>query len=1021
MQLAGEAGSLLKIEEEIRDAIDQAQREWQKLAFQQQDLFSAAELAALGHVGSSLNTDLQSLTKRFWINAEDRIYAALRDYAEQAENDGGFQRRLFAEDAARGFALIDVCRKRYDMALMNPPFGDITPRCRTFLEGRYEKEKHELAIAFVTRGVALLEHAGVCGAITTRTPLFISSSAAWRETTVYGDNGISAMVDLGHGVLDAAMVETAAYVVQRNFGARKAIVFRVLKDEIKEDAISSKVRDLDCGREVLDCFVVNQASLSCIDDWPFCYWVPPFILQLFSQNHLFEANNRFVRQGGGTTNDFRFTRLRWEVAAKQLIQSKWVPISQGEDATPFAADISLCVKWHQCGAELKSYLAEYRRSKGWSPHWAAVMNGYEYYFKPGLRFWRRSNRFTVAPLPSGVVFTKAHQAIFSTDGSEMELLGLTNSPLFNYLIVSQRGGFDGGLQFEVGLVKRTPVPRNLPRVSELAKACWELGSRLMILDETHSLFACNGRLASVSIADLSARESAIGLDLIDQINENSDAIHQAILEAYGVSIEQFLSLDNAFRVSVSSFIEKEFSAPSSVVARSVMWLLGVSFGRWDIGYAIGEQAAPEFPEPFAPLPICPPGQLQDAQGLPAGPGDVPASYPVRIPWDGIFVDDPNHPLDFEHRLREVIEIIWSGQEAGPTAEAIEHEACEILGVNSLRDYFRKPAGFFADHLKRYSKSRRQAPIYWSLSAGSGSYSVWLYYHRFTQDTLYRLLRDFVEPRIQQAEREQFELESQVPLSGDAASRLQKAQALLQDLRLLKSELDLVAPLWNPNLNDGVIINHAILWRITPYTPWQKKCKVCWDKLVKGDYDWAHLAFHLWPERVIRKCTTDRSLAIALGLEERLWQETNNGNWLQRQLSEADLQALIAEHSNPAVKNALERFLAAPPPVAPTRTRASRSTRASGSATPRRARGSAAVVDADATRQVLLALTAAPSDGLAKTQIAGLIGVEANALTAVIKQLKESGQIDQLGERRGARYVLSEQGRAAVASQAGDDD
>ena len=56
---------------------------------------------------------------------EERIYDALRDYAEQAENGGGFQRRLFADDAARGFAFIDVCRKRYDVALMNPPFGEV--------------------------------------------------------------------------------------------------------------------------------------------------------------------------------------------------------------------------------------------------------------------------------------------------------------------------------------------------------------------------------------------------------------------------------------------------------------------------------------------------------------------------------------------------------------------------------------------------------------------------------------------------------------------------------------------------------------------------------------------------------------------------------------------------------------------------------------------------------------------------------------------------------------------------------
>ena len=47
-------------------------------------------------------------------------------------------------------------------------------------------------------------------------------------------------------------------------------------------------------------------------------------------------------------------------------------------------------------------------------------------------------------------------------------------------------------------------------------------------------------------------------------------------------------------------------------------------------------------------------------------------------------------------------------------------------------------------------------------------------------------------------------------------------------------------------------------------------------------------------------------------------------------------------------------------------------------------------------------------------------MEAGSLTAVIKQLKEGDQIEQLGAARGARYVLSEQGRAAVALQAEDE-
>ena len=80
---------------------------------------------------------------------------------------------------------------------------------------------------------------------------------------------------------------------------------------------------------------------------------------------------------------------------------------------------------------------------------------------------------------------------------------------------------------------------------------------------------------------------------------------------------------------------------------------------------------------------------------------------------------------------------------------METEACEILGLRTLRDYFRKPTGFFADHLKRYSKSRRQAPIYLPLSTKSGGYTLWLYYHRLTDQTLFSCINDFVEPKIRQ--------------------------------------------------------------------------------------------------------------------------------------------------------------------------------------------------------------------------------------------------------------------------------
>ena len=149
------------------------------------------------------------------------------------------------------------------------------------------------------------------------------------------------------------------------------------------------------------------------------------------------------------------------------------------------------------------------------------------------------------------------------------------------------------------------------------------------------------------------------------------------------------------------------------------------------------------PDPFAPLPVCPPGMLQGDDGLPLSPEAgrrlrAEGRYPLDVAWDGILVDDPEHPLDLERRVHAALAVLW-----GDRADALEHEACALLGAPTLREWFRRPAGFFADHLKRYSKSRRQAPIYWPLSTASGCYTIWVYYHRLTADTLFQLA-EYVE-------------------------------------------------------------------------------------------------------------------------------------------------------------------------------------------------------------------------------------------------------------------------------------
>ena len=224
MRLAGEAGSLLNIEEEIRSAAEEARQAWEKLESKPRELFSVneinlisrePELTGLDQAVSYLPTTQRSMGADFWERLEERIYTALNEYANQAEAGGGFQRRLFAEDAARGFAFMDICRKRYDAWVMNPPFGAVTTAYQGIYAVKYPLSRADMACAFVERGMSRMAAGGRAGVLMTRTPFFLSSFSRWRIEKIIQHGGLQVFADLGFGVLDA-MVETCAFVLQPN-------------------------------------------------------------------------------------------------------------------------------------------------------------------------------------------------------------------------------------------------------------------------------------------------------------------------------------------------------------------------------------------------------------------------------------------------------------------------------------------------------------------------------------------------------------------------------------------------------------------------------------------------------------------------------------------------------------------------------------------------------------------------------------------------------------------------------------
>src|SRR5215510_10697103 len=239
MKLAGEAGSLLKIEKDISEALTSARQQWARQSQRAQDkqghalLFTAAEMDQfIG--GRQLRLDFSDITDaEFWDQAEKRIVDALRHFAEQAANGAALKRGLFSGDAAQGFAFIDVCRTRYDAVVMNPPFGDASLPSKPYIEDMYADTKGDVYKAFVECFQDRLVPCGMLGIISSRTGFFLGQSADWRERIVLRLYRPVVLADLGSGVLDA-MVETAAYVLRALSNAEdQQLTLRLLPEMVE--------------------------------------------------------------------------------------------------------------------------------------------------------------------------------------------------------------------------------------------------------------------------------------------------------------------------------------------------------------------------------------------------------------------------------------------------------------------------------------------------------------------------------------------------------------------------------------------------------------------------------------------------------------------------------------------------------------------------------------------------------------------------------------------------------------------
>ncbi|MGH9130526.1 MAG: hypothetical protein ACRDWV_02385, partial [Acidimicrobiales bacterium] len=569
---------------------------------------------------------------------------------------------------------------------------------------------------------------------------------------------------------------------------------------------------------------------------------------------------------------------------------RWVPFAKGGEYSPYWADIHLVVDWEEDGARIRSYDG-------------SVIRNQQYYFRPGITWPRRTNSgFGPRVLPAGCAFADKGPAVIPKNAG-LGVLGWLTSRLVGALLALMVGAADEtasgtpSKSYEVGLVSKLPWPAQLLTAEGFGQLVGQVAEQVRsgdLTDETSRWFVAPARRC------LSA---GLGLMVEEGLRQTEDgilasldasyALETKILQAVGAGAASFVddemgahpaslpdkpvpNLPDAYAESVSDLVahgvllrgglrsltQMTFVAdrrlevlahtygasPRSIVterrrlrlvppglerdtAEAVFsYLVGCAFGRWDVRVGRDPTKAAPPGDLFEAPAACSPGMLVGADGFPST--EAPPGYPLSIPPDGVLVDEPGHRVE-----------VMAALEAAATAltddpSALLHELADLLGQD-LRDYLRR--GFFKDHLSRYSKSRRKAPIYWPLYVPSKAWGVWAYAHRLNREALFAVATA-ADARLGSAITEIRRLESAQLSAGrgtprEVAAMLESERSLAEELRRFHSEARRIAELgWAPDLDDGIVLCAAPLVEL--FGDWRSELSTRRAGLKAGAYPWA---------------------------------------------------------------------------------------------------------------------------------------------------------------------------------------
>jgi hypothetical protein len=862
-------GSLLRLEGEIRDLVAEERKRYER---------EGGQLLFPGFAEQQFETEAGR--QEFWEILEIQIGQALDAFSR--EHGSGAEQTFFAGETAKGLRLLELMAQRYDVVVTNPPYMSarkMNSRLKSLVAASYPAGKGDLYAAFIQRCVDLANPTGRVGMLTMHSFMFISSYEKLRSI-IREQSFLETMAHAGPALFDVGnpgTLQTSAYVLRREADpeARQNAVgtyFRLVKEpdsEAKrrrfEEAVASMQRAVasgqgatdehgkpaDCRLPTADCmYRYRQGDFDAIPGSPWVYWITPGLRKVFET---FPKLGEIAqpRQGLATADNFRFLRHWWEPGVArigfgcktaqeaQATGKRWFPYMKGGGFKRWYGNQEYVVNWERDGEEIKQHIIrQYPYLKG---NWEWVAKNPDYYFRRGVTYsYLTSGNFSARLSPGGFIFDVAGSSLFPDDIPL--ILAVLNSrfALYGLRLINPT------VNFQVGDLARLPVPKvSSESLQELVEQAISLAKSDSEDDETTWDFIVPPAWPDgiQQVAARHARLAEIERQIDEEVyrlygisEEDRRAIEAELAEGGGAT-EDAIDEDQETGDAEEAEATETFWSKESLAKAWISYAGGIVMGQFEPGTKNG-LGRRRFDETTAARLR----QLTDP--------------------DGLLVVDPAHRDDIAAKVFTALEIMLGEQ----GSEEVVREALGSSGapLERLRDYLADK--FFKEHTQKY----RKRPIYWYPRSARGNYGLWIYYHRLDKDILFKALLNYVEPKIRLEEDRLNTLRSRKEQAGTAGreakqieKEMDRQEQFISELHDFKDKLRRAADLHiTPDLNDGVVLNIAPLWELVPW----KEPKKYWEELQEGKYDWAHIALELWPDRVKEKCRTDRSIAIAHGLE-----------------------------------------------------------------------------------------------------------------------------------------------------------